>query len=230
MYNTDMPVALASNSEKALFYRQTYTHLAMAVLGFIFVEGLLLNLIPADLILAMMGGKFIWLFILGVFWLASMLANRLVFAEKRSTQYAGLAFYVLLEAIIFLPMIFLATVYSGSGNVVLEAAVLTLCMFGALSFIAFTTKSDLSFLRSILIIGGFVSIGLIALGAIFGFDLGLWFSVLMVALASGSILYQTQQLKSVYSTDQYVGAALQLFASVMLLFWYILRILMRSRD
>jgi len=65
---------------------------------------------------------------------------------------------------------------------------------------------------------------------IFGFDLGLWFSVGMVILASVTILYQTSKLKDSYTTDQYVGASLQLFASIMLLFWYILRILMSRRS
>jgi len=85
-------------------------------------------------------------------------------------------------------------------------------------------------MRTGIIIGGFISLGLIVGGAIFGFNLGLWFSVGMVVLASASILYQTSQIKDTYTTDQYVGAALQIFASVMLLFWYILRILMSRRD
>jgi len=73
-------------------------------------------------------------------------------------------------------------------------------------------------------------LGTIVVGAIFGFNLGLWFSVGMVVLASISILYQTDQIKNKYGTQQYVGASLQLFASVMLLFWYILRILMSRRN
>ena len=94
----------------------------------------------------------------------------------------------------------------------------------------FLTRLDFSVLRSVLVIGGFIALGLIVAGAIFGFDLGLWFSLAMVALAAGGILYETYNIKNVYSTDQYVGAALQLFSSVMLLFWYILRILLSRRD
>ena len=67
------------------------------------------------------------------------------------------------------------------------------------------------------------------MGAIFGFNLGLWFSAGMAVLASASILYQTDQIKNNYGTEQYVGASLQLFASVMLLFWYILRIFMSRK-
>ena len=111
-----------------------------------------------------------------------------------------------------------------------QAAVITLFMFSGLTAVVFFTKTDFSFLRTALIVGGFVSLGLIVAGAIFGFNLGLWFSVGMVILASGSILYQTHQIKNQYGTEQYVGASLQLFSSVMLLFWYVLRILMSRRS
>jgi len=49
-------------------------------------------------------------------------------------------------------------------------------------------------------------------------------------LASASILYETYNIKNVYSKGQYVGAALQMFSSIMLLFWYILRIFMSRRS
>ncbi|MEL7005492.1 MAG: Bax inhibitor-1 family protein, partial [Bacteroidota bacterium] len=60
--------------------------------------------------------------------------------------------------------------------------------------------------------------------------LGLFFSVAMVALAAGSILYQTSNIIRHYDTKQHVAAALTLFASLMLLFWYVLRILIALRD
>lgn len=119
---------------------------------------------------------------------------------------------------------------AGGANVIFQAATLTIAMFAGISAVAFTSKRDFSFLRNIIIIGGFVSIGLIVGGMIFGFNLGLWFSVGMVILASATILYQTSKLKDSYGTHQYVGAALQLFASIMLLFWYILNILMSRRS
>ena len=79
-------------------------------------------------------------------------------------------------------------------------------------------------------IGGFVALGVIVAGSIFGWNLGLWFSLAMVGLASASILYETYNIKNVYNKEQYVGAALQMFASIMLLFWYILRIFLNRRD
>lgn len=112
----------------------------------------------------------------------------------------------------------------------MQAALTTLFMFAGLTAVVFFTNTDFSFLRTLLIVGGFVSLGIIVVGAIFGFDLGLWFSAGMAVLASASILYQTDQIKNNYGTQQYVGASLQLFSSVMLLFWYILRIFMSRRD
>jgi len=197
-------------------------------LAFILVETILLQVVPMDWILMMMGGKFIWLFVIGLFWLGSMLTDKLVFHPDRSQQYLGLSIYVLLQAIIFLPMITIAMYYSG-GEMILQAAIITLFMFSGLTAVVFLTNKDFSFLRTAVTVGGFIALGLIVAGAIFGFNLGLWFSVGMVVLASAGILYQTSQIKEQFSTDQYVGAALQLFASVMLLFWYVLRILMSRR-
>lgn len=222
---------LVSNStsvEQAEFYRKTYLHVAFAILAFMAVEALLLKLVPDSLILMMVGNKFGWLFILGLFWLGSSMSNKLVFAETKEKQYMGLGLYVLLEALIFLPLIFIAANTAGV-EVISQAAMITLFMFAGLTAVVFFTKTDFSFLRTAITVGGFISLGLIAAGALFGFNLGLWFSVGMVVLASGSILYQTSQVKDQFGTDQYVGAALQLFASVMLLFWYVLRILMSRK-
>jgi probable permease len=227
---TNQLVAMSTEEQKASFYRKTYIHVALAILAFIFVETALLMVVPTELIMGMVSQKYVWLLIIGGFWLASMLAEKWTMASSRSMQYAGLGFYVLLEAIIFLPMMYIALVYTGSGKVILQAGLITFMLFLGLTGVALTSKRDFSFLRSVLIIGGFISLGLIVAGMLFGFNLGLWFSVGMVFLAGASILYQTNQLKNVYTTEQYVGASLQLFSSVMLLFWYVLRILMSRKD
>ena len=227
---TNQLVAMSTEEQKASFYRKTYIHVALAILAFIFIETALLMVVPTELIMGMVSQKYVWLLIIGGFWLASMLAEKWTMASSRSMQYAGLGFYVLLEAIIFLPMMYIALVYTGSGKVILQAGLITFMLFLGLTGVALTSKRDFSFLRSVLIIGGFISLGLIVAGMLFGFNLGLWFSVGMVFLAGASILYQTNQLKNVYTTEQYVGASLQLFSSVMLLFWYVLRILMSRKD
>ena len=223
-------VSYATNVEQATFYRKTYSHVAIALLAFIVVEAILINIVPEKLIISMVSSPFVWLLILGGFWLGSMLANKWTQAQDRSTQYRGLGIYVLLEAIIFLPMIYIAMDLSEGLAIISQAGIITLSLFAGLTAVVFLTRVDFSFLRSVLVIGGFVALGLIVAGAIFDFDLGLWFSAAMVALAAGGILYETYNIKNVYSTDQYVAAALQLFSSVMLLFWYVLRILLSRRN
>lgn len=223
-------VSYATNIEQATFYRKTYSHVAIALLAFIVVEAILINTVPESLIFSMVSSPFVWLFILGGFWLGSMLANKWTQAQDKSTQYRGLGIYVLLEAIIFLPMIYIAIDLSDGLAIISQAGIITLSLFAGLTAVVFLTRVDFSFLRSVLVIGGFVALGLIIAGAIFDFDLGLWFSAAMVALAAGGILYETYNIKNVYSTDQYVAAALQLFSSVMLLFWYVLRILLSRRN
>lgn len=226
---TNQLVAFASEEQKASFYRKTYLHVALAILAFIFVEAALLMLAGEYIVSLLTSGKMVWLLVIGGMWLGSFLANKWTMSQSRAVQYGGLAFYVLLEAIIFSPMIMMAIFYAG-GNILLQAALITLTLFIGLTGVALTSKRDFSFLRSIIIIGGFVALGLIVAGMLFGFNLGLWFSVGMVFLAGASILYETNQLKNVYTTDQYVGASLQLFSSIMLMFWYVLRILMSRKD
>ena len=220
----------STNEEKAIFYKKTYLHVALSLLTFIAVESSLIKIIPEELIMGMLGSRMIWLFIIGGFWLLSVVANKFAISANRNTQYAGLGLYILIESVIFLPMIYIVMNLSGGGTeVLMEAGLITLFLFGGLTAVAFLVKKDFSFLRTGIMVGGFIALGLIVVGAIFGFNLGLWFSVGMVVLAGASILYQTSQIIYKYTNDQYVGAALELFASIMLLFWYVLRILSSRR-
>ncbi len=223
-------VAQARPSDRALFIRRTYMHLAGAVAAFIVVECLLFMTGIAGAITNLLAGsRFIWLAILGGFALLGWFARSLIArAKSGEQQYLGLGLYVVGEAIIFAPILYIAA-YFTTGDVIPTAAALTLLLFGGLTTIAFTTKTDFSFLRGILTIGGFVALGLIACSVIFGFTLGLLFSAAMVIFASAAILYDTSKIMHHYSTDQHVAASLELFASVALLFWYVLRIVMAMR-
>jgi FtsH-binding integral membrane protein len=222
-----LSVAQSRPSERAIFIQKTYLHLAGAVGAFIVVEFLLFQIGVAEALLNLISGnRWSWLLILGAFsllgWLSRGLAAK---ADQVGTQYAGLGIYVVAQALIFAPLLYLAANFS-SPDVIPTAAVLTLAMFGGLTAIAFTTRKDFSFLGGILKIGGFVALGLIVCSVIFGFSLGLFFSVIMVVFASAAILYDTSKVMHHYSTQHYVAASLELFASVALLFWYILQIVM----
>jgi len=140
----------------------------------------------------------------------------------------GLGLYVVAEAIIFLPLLWMADRLAPGTTQ--TAGIMTLTVFGGLTLGVFLTRQDFSFLGPVLCIAGFAALGFIIAGIIFHFNFGLVFSFAMVALASGYILYYTSNIMLHYRTDQHVAAALALFAAVALLFWYILRIVMVSRD
>lgn len=226
-----LTVGALTEEKRVAFYRKTYTHVALAVLLFIVVEFIFFQ-IPTvlELALSLTEGS-LWLFMLIGFMIITSYAERMALkSTEKSVQYVALLLYVIAEAFIFIPLIFIALVVAESDGFAIlnQAAILTLSLFTGLSAIALLTKKDFSFLRSILTIGFCIALGLIVAGVLFGFNLGLWFSVGMIALASGSILYQTSNMIHKYTEDQYVAASLGLFASLMLLFWYILRIFSRS--
>lgn len=223
-------VEQAGEIERAEFIRRTYTHLAGAVLVFMIIESLLLNMASARNIAASMVNGYNWLIVLGAFMFISWLADKWARTSiSRPKQYAGLGLYILAEAFVFLPLLFIAKHYAGS-SVIGSAGLVTVGLFAGLTAVVFTTKKDFSFLRGILSVGFFVALAVIIAGIIFGFKLGLLFSTIMVALAAGSILYSTSNLQREYRTNQYVAASLSLFASIMLLFWYILQIFLNLED
>ncbi len=225
-------LALADDHIRVEFYKKTYTHVALATLLFIIVESVFLQITPLVEFMLSLTVGWKWLLALGAFMFATNYAEKMAHtSHNRSQQYLGLVLFVVAEALIFIPLIYIAIYYGemNGTNVLNQAAITTLALFTGLSAVVLVTKKDFSFLRSMLTIGFFVAIGVIVAGMIFGFDLGLAFSGFMVVLAGGTILYQTSNLVHHYSTDQYVGAALGLFASLMLLFWYVLSIFM-SRD
>ncbi len=226
-----LPVSALSDDKRVAFYKKTYTHLAMAVLLFIIVEWVFFQIEPIVNFAFSLTQGWRWFIVLGGFMLITNYAEKMAHKNHNiNQQYLGLLLYVVAEAFIFIPLIGIAMMISESGgaNILNQAAILTLSLFTGLSAVVLVTKKDFSFLKSMLTIGFFIALGLIVAGLIFGFNLGLWFSVGMVILASGSILYQTSNMVHKYSEDQYVGASLGLFASLMLLFWYILSILSRE--
>ena len=230
-FQSSMPVSALTEDRKVAFYKKTYTHLALAVLLFVVVEWMFFQSETIVNFAFSLTQGWKWLVVLGGFMFATNYAEKLAHTNHNTNQqYAGLLLFVIAEAFIFIPLIGMAMAIaeSGGNNILNQAAVLTLSLFTGLSAIVLLTKKDFSFLRSALTIGSFVALGLIVAGMLFGFNLGLWFSAGMVILASGSILYQTSNMVHKYSEDQYVGASLGLFASLMLLFWYILSILSRE--
>ncbi len=221
--------ANAAADERATFIRKTYTHLAGAVLAFIGLEAILLQApFAPDLVNLMLGGRYSWLIVMVLFMGVSFLSESWArSATSVRTQYMGLGLYVVAEAIIILPMLLIAD--RVQPGIIGNAALITTVMFGALTLVAFVTRFDFSFLRGALMIGGLAATGIIAWAVITGGSgmLGIPFTIALIGLACGYILYDTSNVMHHYRIGQHVAAALALFASVALLFWYVLRLLMQ---
>jgi uncharacterized protein len=227
------PVATLDDAARGEFITRVYQHLLVAVAAFIAFEALLINLGIAEAMWDFVAGNGAgWLLVLGLFMIANWMATTAAHdVLEPSRQYAGLFGLAAAEAFIFAPFLhyFFDVVPDGTSTVA-AAAIITVVGFAGLTAVAFVTRRDLSFLRPILLWGGVCAIVLILAALLFGLELGIWFSVAIIALAGASILYQTQTILRRYPSEAYVGAAVQLFASVMLLFWYVLRLLGQLRS
>ena len=220
------PVAEASVETRSEFIWKVYAHVVGAILAFAAVEVYLFQSgIAARIAIPMLSN---WWIVFGAFilggWGASHVAHRV---ESTATQYAALAFFVVLEALIFCPLLFLAA--SIKPGVIESAAGVTLLGSIALIATAMITRRDFSFLRGLLVWGGLLAmVGIIA-SFIFGFQLGTWFSVGMIGFAGAAVLYDTSNIMHHYPQDKFVAAALALFGSIALMFWYVLQLFL-SRD
>lgn len=221
------PVMYAAVEARARFIMRTYGHLLGAIVGFVAIEMFFFNSGMAEnMARAMLGVS--WLWILGAFivvgWMASHVAHRV---QSLPLQYLALAGFVLAEAIIFVPMLYMAAAIS--PDIIGNAAQVTVLAFVALTAVAFVTRKDFSFLRTFLVWGGLVALGLIVMGVLAGFNLGTYFTIGMIGFAGAAILYDTSNVLHHFPEDRYVAAALELFGSVALMFWYVLRFFM-SRE
>lgn len=228
-------VASATPEARAQFITRTYLHLLGAILAFAVLTIVWFVTPVAQLMLSALSlGRFAWLVFMAAFIGVSMLAQSWAMSDSsRGKQYLGLGLYTLFESILFVPLIALALSLGagpdGDASILPRAVGITLTLFGGLTGVVFITRKDFSFMRSVLMFGSFAGLGLIVASMLFGFSLGMFFSYAMVALACGYILYDTSNVMRAYRTHQHVAAALALFASVMLLFWYVLRILSDRR-
>lgn len=222
--------AQAAASERSDFITKTYLHLVGAIGLFAVLEAVLLNLPGVENLVGMMiGTRYGWLIVLGLFVLVSYVAeNWAKSAVSPTTQYVGLGLYVTAEAIIFVPLLFIAQRID--PEIITSAAVATLGLFALLTVVVFLTRKDFSFLRTILYFGGLAAMGLIVMAILFQFSLGPIFTYAMIALACGYIVYHTSNVMLHYRIGQHVAAALALFASVALLFWYVLQLFLSRRN
>ncbi len=219
------PVIQTDDQTRTNFLIKVYQHLGLGVAAFIVFETFLFMTGAAEAIYNFVAGsRGTWIIVLGGFMVVNMITSRAAHnLSNPAAQYGGLFGLAVAEALIFAPMLFYVFNTDGAGTVGAAAAV-TGAGFAGLTVVAMVTKSDLSWMRPILMFAGVMAMVAIGAALLFGFHLGVWFSVAMVAFAGASILYQTQNIIRRYPAWAYVGAAVGLFGSLMTMFWYVLQI------
>ncbi len=220
----------ASADARGQFIVKTYTHLFGAILAFIAIEAALLASPLAEMMMQMLAvSRFSWFLVLGAFMGVSILANKWAHSDASvGKQYMGLGLYVFFEAVIFLPLMYMAIQFGPEG-VIASAAIVTLVTFSGLTAIVFITRKNFSFLGPILGVAMLGAFGLMICSALFGFSLGIVFVVALIVVAAGVILYTTSNIIHTYCIGQHVAASLALFAAVALMFYYVLLLFMH-RD
>lgn len=219
-----------SVDQRAGFIRRTYGHVAMAVAAMAVFCALFLQMGLGPVLLNFIGAGTLNFFIfIGLFIGAGILADNWARSEQSTTMhYVALFGYAAVEALVVTPALFVATMVDPSA--IADAAIVTAALVTGLTWIAFTTKKDFSFLRPFLMIGSIVALGACAAGAIFGFGIGVYGSAAIVMLAAGFILYNTSNIMYHYQEHQHVAAAVSLFASIALMFRFVLNMFLLAGD
>jgi FtsH-binding integral membrane protein len=237
-------VATLGVSDRVAFLRKTYAHLCVAIGAFALLTAGLMKYATATSYKfsewAVSYERWHWGVVLGVFMGVGYVSEKLARSNaSRGVQYVGLFVAVASWAVIFQPMIWiLISVFNASydpahpsvngqaATILTEAVVITLAVFAGLTLFVMVTKKDFSFMGGTLAILSFGALGLIASSLMFGFNLGAVFSVGMILLMAGYILYQTSLVLAYFPPTGYVAASLMLFSTLATLFWYVLRLLM----
>lgn len=219
--------AYAVVADDASFLRQTYVHLLGAVGVFIGLEVLLFTSGIASAVAPIMASN--WLIVIGGFmvlgWLSSYFARQTVSLQM---QYVQLGVTILLQALIFIPLLVYA-VYFTDVSVLSSAATVTLMIFGGMTAVVAYGGKNFSFLGPFLAVIGIAALIAIVGSVLFSVTLGFYFSLAMVVFAAAVVLYETSKVVHEYGPGQHVMAATGLFASVALLFYYVLTVFVQ-RD
>ena len=180
IYARTVAVATQDVDTRARFIVRTYVHLFFAILGFVAIETVLFATGYAETIAVKMLSVN-WLIVMGAFMLVGSLASRAAARATGPMQYVALAGFVAAEAVIFIPLLYIANHYAPGA--IQSAAIVTLLAFTGLTALVVFTRKDFSFLGGLLKWGFIMAFVAIGAGLIFGFQLGTWFSGAMVGLA-----------------------------------------------
>ena len=175
---------MAAVDERATFIRRTYIHLLGAILACIAIDAAIFAVFYEQIGgLIQSLGQMVWLVVLGGFMLVSVVADRWARSDtSKAMQYAGLGLYVVAEALILVPLLYIAQ--SIAPGAIQSAGIVTVFVFGGLTLTVLVTKADFSFLKWGIAAGGVIAMGLIVASVFLGgLSLGIWFSGAMVLLA-----------------------------------------------
>jgi len=214
------PVSQASDEVRSQFIWRVYAHVVGALLTLVALEAYIIQSGIINGLIAVLYSNPILTFFLfiGSSMGAQYAAHR---ATSSAAQYAALAAYVFVFALIMAPAIYLAN--QMQPGVVDSAVGVTVLGSVGLIATAMITRKDFSFLRGIVVWGMMLALVAILASMFLGFEWGQWFSVAMIGLLGASILFKTSEIMRTYPTGKHVAASLELFASIALLFLWILR-------
>lgn len=230
VYEHDGFAADAALDERVSFIRRVYAHVGASVLLLIGLTAGVVNTPELAQPLAQFAFGHWWA-VLIAFMIASSIAHRMAASHASAgVQYFGLLLYVLAEALIFTPLLYILHLRPGGDDVILQAGLLTFVIFGGLTAVVMLTRADFSFLRNFLCVGMLAAIGLMLVAAFTTFSLGTWFVGGMVVLMAGFILYETSNVLHHYHTSEHVAAALAVTSSLATLFWYVLQLVSAFGD
>ena len=174
------PVAQLSVEDRSTFIWKCYAHVVGAILVFAAIEVYFFRSGIAEAIYGPLTSN--WWMVMGAFilggWGATHVAHRV---QSKNAQYAAFAGFIMLEALIFAPMLWYA--YLEKPGVIDSAVGVTIIGCVGLIATAMITRKDFSFLRGMLVWGGMLAIVGIFSSMIFGFELGTWFSIAILLLS-----------------------------------------------
>jgi FtsH-binding integral membrane protein len=244
MENNPFIVDVAPVEERVSFYRRTYLHVAGALLAFAALLALFfagfdqqtgIAFVLAKSLFDFMSsmGAWSWLLVMAAFWVGTMVAQGLAMNRASvASQYAGLGLYVVLEALIFIPLLAVVHIKTGGqmSQILVPACTLTGALVVGLTLSVFMTNADFSFLRTVIVIGSVVALAVVLLSFFVPMVLGTWFALAMILLMATAILYQTWVIKTQLSTGDYIIAAFMLFSSIVTLLWYVISFFLGRRS
>jgi len=214
----------AAVSDRIGFLRRTYSHLLMELCAVAAVTSLALRipfLVRNTLPIMLVG-------FLGILFVVPKLLTR---GASRGQQYGAAALMVAFYGVLLAPLAWVVHAKTGSFALLGQAFVITACVFAGLTAYVFTTRKDFSAWGGFLHMALWGAIGLGILSMFFGGFAGSnLYSILIVVLFSGFVLYDTSKILHRHHVDEHVPASIALMIDFVVLFQHVALILLRSRD